>query len=433
MKKYQPSLFGDTERLTLNKAIELTAEKLRQHQHKHWFISFSGGKDSTATACVVAQLIAEGRIPRPESLTVLYADTRLELPPLQQSAQAILAEMRRRGFATEVVMAPMEKRFLPYILGRGVPPPQDKFRWCTGKIKVEPMVEAIARLTTKYPGERVLQLTGVRLGESDVRDARIVKNNTPKKNYSKIKERWWEEAIADLQQASAQANLSPSCSKDGGECGQGYFQTDTAPNADTDAPILHWRVCHVWDYLMFDAPMHGFPSTLIAEAYGGDEAAELEARTGCMGCPLVSRDMALENLAQRPEWSYLQPMTRLRSIYDEMRSFDHRLQKDGTERKKDGTLVKNPGRKGPLTLEARRQFLDQILALQDEVNASAIRLGRPLVDILNPEEVEFIEGAIAANTWPDRWTGTEPLGNVQLPETYSDGSVQPLLWGAGDV
>lgn len=395
MKAHQPSLFDDTERLTLAKAIELTAENLRRHQHRHWFISFSGGKDSTATACVVAQLIAEERIPRPESLTVLYADTRLELPPLQLSAQAILAEMRARGFNTKVVMAPMHHRFLPYILGRGVPPPSNTMRWCTSKIKVEPMNAAIARLTANYSDERVLQLTGVRLGESAVRDARI--------------------ALF-------------SCSKDGGECGQGYFQSSTTANVDTDAPLLHWRVCNVWDYLMWEAPGEGFPSTLIAEAYGGDEAAELQTRTGCMGCPIASKDTALENLVKRPDWSYLQPMTRLRDIFAEMRSFNHRLQKDGTETRKDGSLVKNPGRKGPLTLEARQMFLGQILALQAEVNTEAERLGRPPVDILNQEEIDFIEGAIAARTFPNRWTGDEPLGNVQLPETYASGAVQPLLW-----
>ncbi|ASC69476.1 hypothetical protein XM38_004030 [Halomicronema hongdechloris C2206] len=40
-----------------------------------------------------------------------------------------------------------------------------------------------------------------------------------------------------------------SCTRDGGECGQGWFQqTTSSAVADTLAPLLHWRVCHVWDW-----------------------------------------------------------------------------------------------------------------------------------------------------------------------------------------
>ncbi|TEB41488.1 FAD synthetase, partial [Flavobacterium circumlabens] len=55
----------------------------------------------------------------------------------------------------------------------------------------------------------ILMLTGVRLGESAVRDQRI---NT-------------------------------SCSKDGAECGQGWYQSGLQNDlCSTLAPILHWRV-----------------------------------------------------------------------------------------------------------------------------------------------------------------------------------------------
>ena len=58
--------------------------------YKHWAISFSGGKDSSAVVTLVIHLIETGQIPKPESLTVIYADTRQELPPLHNTAIGLL-------------------------------------------------------------------------------------------------------------------------------------------------------------------------------------------------------------------------------------------------------------------------------------------------------------------------------------------------------
>jgi DNA sulfur modification protein DndC len=81
------SLF-EADRLTLEDSLELTAASLNEYgaTRRHWVVAYSGGKDSSATVTVVIRLIEEGRVTRPESLTVLYADTRMELPPLQTAA-----------------------------------------------------------------------------------------------------------------------------------------------------------------------------------------------------------------------------------------------------------------------------------------------------------------------------------------------------------
>ncbi len=81
------SLF-EAERLTLAESVALTAQSLLEYggDYRHWVIAYSGGKDSTATVTLVAHLIATGRVRPPTSLTVLYADTGMELPPLHLSA-----------------------------------------------------------------------------------------------------------------------------------------------------------------------------------------------------------------------------------------------------------------------------------------------------------------------------------------------------------
>jgi DNA sulfur modification protein DndC len=347
-------------------------------------------------------LIDVGKLPAPKTLTVFYADTRQELPPLHIAAQQIMGQLAERGIDFEVVRAPLDKRFLVYILGRGVPPPNNNtLRWCTRQIKVDPMQEALAQRLAAIDGS-VLMITGVRQGESAVRDQRI----------------------------------TMSCGKDGAECGQGWYQ-QMLPEAKgvrgriaTLAPLLHWRVCNVWDWLRIYAPMSeygGWATAAIADAYGGDEANEVNARTGCVGCPLASKDLALETIVTMPQWSYLAPLTGLKPLYRELREPRNRLRKPGVERLKDGSIAANPQRMGPLTFEARLMALDRVLSIQGECNVEAERLGRPDIDLLNAEEEARILELIAAKTWPNGWNGDEPSANVPLDAIYPDGSVQPLL------
>jgi DNA sulfur modification protein DndC len=387
--------FFDDERLTLQDSIDLTRQSLLAHaaSYRHWAIAFSGGKDSTALVTVVISLIERGEVPAPASLTVLYADTRQELPPLHHSAMQVLSEVRRRGWDTRIVVPPLDDRYWVYVLGRGVPPPNNNtLRWCTPQLKVEPMAAALASLRDQH-GKKFLMLTGVRIGESAVRDERI----------------------------------ALSCGKNGGECGQGWFQETTpAAVADTLAPLLHWRVCHVWDHLMLHAPGDGWPTALVAEVYGGDEATELNARTGCIGCALAERDLALDHLLTLSQWSYLAPLKRVRPLNRELREFRHRKQKDG-ERNKNGQYSANPSRKGPLTLAAREWALSQVLAIQAEVNAAAAAQDRPLIDLINAEEEARIRELIAARTYPQRWSDADPDATELIPQTNHDGSVQPVL------
>jgi DNA sulfur modification protein DndC len=399
------SLF-EAERLTLSKSIELSVESLLHYGslYKHWAIAFSGGKDSAATVTLVAHLIEAGKIPKPESLTILYADTRQELPPLHTSALNILDALKKRlqplfnegCFETRVVLPELDHRYFVYILGRGVPPPSNTFRWCTPKLKVMSMERELEALRQER-GEKFLMLTGVRIGESAARDQRI----------------------------------SVSCTKDGGECGQGWFQQSTS-TAITDAlaPLLHWRVCHVWDWLLHADLELGFSTFEIAQVYGQDVSdgeEPLNARTGCMGCPLVQRDAALDQVVAQPDWAYLSPLQQLRSLYGEIKKPQYRLRKHG-EVNKNGLLAAKQNRLGPLHMEARRSMLEQILEIQAEVNREAIAQGRPEISLINEEELARIKELMAANTWPDKWDGTEARGDMMFSEIFPDGSVQELLF-----
>lgn len=387
MSRNQPTLF-DGARMLLPDALELTAQSLTAYgsSYDHWAIAFSGGKDSSATVSAVVHLIEIGRVAAPKSLTVLMSDTRLELPPLFSTAMTILAELQARGVKTQVVMPKMDDRFFVYMLGRGVPPPSNTFRWCTAQLKIEPMVAALQALRAAA-GKKFLMLTGVRLGESSARDGRI----------------------------------ALSCGKNNSECGQGWFQTATPDAvADTLAPLLHWRLCHVWDWLtglVPDGLEHGFSTKLIAAVYGQDEDLETHARTGCVGCNLASRDLALEQIIKRPQWSRYSPLLELRPLYSELKKPGNRLRKDGSETRKDGSLVANPCRMGPLTFSARSWALARVKDIQERAG----------VDLINTEEEARIVELIAAQTWPRGWDGSEPIADAPFENVAPDGSIQTAM------
>ncbi|MBW4692283.1 MAG: phosphoadenosine phosphosulfate reductase family protein [Lyngbya sp. HA4199-MV5] len=394
------SLF-DVDRLTLPKAIDLTVQSLNHYGqcYKHWAVSFSGGKDSTATVTVLCHLIESGQVNPPESLTVLYADTLQELPPLHLAALNLLSKLRDRGIATRVVKPDLDHRYFVYICGRGVPPPSNVFRWCTPKLKVMSMEQALEALRQEC-GEKLLMLTGVRVGESAVRDQRI----------------------------------AVSCTKDGGECGQGWFQQSSVDAiADTLAPILHWRVCHVWDWLTLHASELGFDTWEVAAVYGMhniDGEEPLNARTGCFGCPLVQKDSALERLCQQPDWVHLTPLLQLRSLYWEVHKPEYRHRQPPGERRKDGKLAAKQNRLGPLTLSARRWLLGQLLEIEAEVNRLGTLNDRPHFELIGDAEIDRIRQLIQAKTYPNKWSGTEPRGDALLEEIKQDGSVQKNLFAA---
>ncbi len=399
MQKNQLNMFSAM-RSTFQEQQDLTIQSMNAYGplYSHWVFAWSGGKDSSATLTFIIYLIEAGFIRAPDKITALLADTRLELTPLWASAMLIIEKLKKRKINVEIVMAPIEDRFFVYMFGKGVPPPSNTFRWCTPKLKIDPMMKRLEELFESNQNEKFLLITGVRQGESAARDGRI----------------------------------AMSCGKDGAECGQGWYQL-TAPDSICDklAPILHWRVCSVWDWLKVFAPMEKYgswPTVQIADSYGGDEAEEKNARTGCVGCNLASKDVSLILTIQNPYWAYLSPLLRLREIYAELKLPKNRLRKTGLQHKKDGTLSKNQNRMGPLTFDARLWGLNKIKEIERDINTVAISENKPTISLINDEEENFILELITKKTWPQGWDGSEQRGDLPYLQTYSNGTIQQDLF-----
>lgn len=360
----QLSLFKDMQ-LSFAESRELSLQSLRKYgqRYSHWAISYSGGKDSSATTTLIAWAIKTKQVPAPQSLTILYADTRMELPPLQQTAMKLLAELERDGFEVRIILPEMDKRFFVYMLGYGVPPPSNTFRWCTKQIKIKP-IEAALKLYNKK--DKFLMLTGIRAGESVKRDQRI----------------------------------ALSCSRNNGECEQGWFQMmSNSAVADILAPLLHWPVRFVWDWLYsYD---HGYPIVHnIATVYG-----ESDVRTGCVGCNLASRDVSTIRLMNNLEWEYLRPLLELKPLYAELKKPRWRKRKIKPSLRKDGLWSKNVQRLGPLTMAGRAYGLKCVLDIQ----------ARARINLIDAQEEARIHEMWALDMWPRKWSSDDANATMMIP------------------
>jgi DNA sulfur modification protein DndC len=301
--------------------------------YTHWIVTFSGGKDSTTTLIVSleAALVHPEQV---ERIDIVYSDTMLEIPLIRQFALDFMKTIQnmervaRLPIYCHIVCPEIEQRFWVCLLGKGYPPPHQRFRWCTRRLKIEPVENALKSFVK--PGKTLI-LTGVRFGESRARDAR----------------------------------LHQSCGR-GGECGQGvWFQFSSRLQAAYMAPIVEWDECDVWDFLQFHAPALGYPTRHIEDSiYNGREN-----RFGCWMCTVVRQDRTMEKITALPRWSHLRPLLDFRQRVKELTS------------RPESRLIRPDGRPGRLTLAVRRQLLDELLKLQTTVG----------IEIVSPDEIAIIQ------------------------------------------
>jgi DNA sulfur modification protein DndC len=158
---------------------EIAAEYDQSHDIP-WIIGYSGGKDSTlVTHLVFEHLLSIPPSKRTRDVHIVANDTLVESPfvirHLESSMEDIsdAAEAFALPIKCQITRPPLDKTFWVNIIGRGYPPPNRLFRWCTDRMKIVP--------TTQYIRERaeengkVILLLGVRRSESAARSQTVSK------------------------------------------------------------------------------------------------------------------------------------------------------------------------------------------------------------------------------------------------------------------
>ena len=126
--------------------IRDSLSQLYLEDDRPWLVGFSGGKDSTMLASLIFDAVLS--IPaaqRKKPVSVLCTDTRVEIPAIAEMIEGTLTRMQKfsqqndLNIDVNLLKPPPEQSFWVNVIGRGYPPPNRTFRWCTQRLKIDPV------------------------------------------------------------------------------------------------------------------------------------------------------------------------------------------------------------------------------------------------------------------------------------------------------
>lgn len=136
-----------------------------------WVIGYSGGKDSTATLQLVWLALSE--LPKDQlkkQVHIINTDTMVESPVISKWVQTSLktmddaAEEQGLPFVTHRLTPTIDNTFWVNFIGRGYPFPRKKLRWCTDRLKIQPVNNFVKEKIAEH-GE-IIMVIGTRKAES---------------------------------------------------------------------------------------------------------------------------------------------------------------------------------------------------------------------------------------------------------------------------
>ena len=134
----------------------MTETRIRGWVHEYGedgvYVSFSGGKDSTATADVVVRALGD------PSLVHIFGNTTLEFPLTVEYAQRYRKDNPKSIFK---VAKNKEQDF--YSVCEDIGPPARMMRWCCSMFKTGPITRVLNNL---YQNKQILTFYGIRKCES---------------------------------------------------------------------------------------------------------------------------------------------------------------------------------------------------------------------------------------------------------------------------
>ena len=290
-----------------------------------WVITYSGGKDSTMTTQIVLETIAEQKKKPKKEIHILYADTRVEPPPVVNNAKIFLkkigswAKEKNLPVRTKILYPKLKDRFFVLMLGKGYLPPTRYFRWCTERLKVRPIKNYIREILKKYGG--CVVLLGMRLKESATRDKGL-----KKRGYSK------------------------------------WMPFEGVKGATIYAPILELTIEDIWNYLLENEPPWGMDNRLLRTLYTSENTDHSlfcgRIRFGCWVCTVVKEDRCTERLSQIPGWEWLKNFLKYRDLMLKTR-----------DKAENRVWRRINGRSylGPFNLKARKFLYKELKKLEDKL------------------------------------------------------------------
>ncbi|PTP85868.1 DNA phosphorothioation system sulfurtransferase DndC [Vibrio splendidus] len=346
--------FINAEEFANNKLSYYVADVQRVYcaDNRPWVIGYSGGKDSSAIMSLIYMaLLGLEKEQRHKPVFVVSSDTLVETPVVVNHIKDSLAAIQKGAKRDDLpischkVVPESDQTFWSSLLGKGYPAPTRSFRWCTERMKIDPVSDFIKSKVSQF--DEVIVVLGSRSQESASRAQVIAKHKID---------------------------------------GSRLARHTTLANAFIYTPIDTWavddvwkilRLCHletketplgirnIWkdDYdLEWENPWGGKNLVLwnlYKDSSGQGECPMVidettpscgNSRFGCWTCTVVTKDRAMESLIQNGE-EWMSPLLEFRNKLaatnvpkdkDEYRNFKRRTGRVHDHTKKLPWDIKTP-------------------------------------------------------------------------------------------
>ncbi|PCH58901.1 MAG: DNA phosphorothioation system sulfurtransferase DndC [Burkholderiaceae bacterium] len=373
-----------------------------------WIIGFSGGKDSTSILSLIyAALLKLRPEKRLKHIYVVSSDTLVETPVVVDMIDHLIGRINSQSkedglpMSAHKVVPKMNQTFWVNLLGRGYPAPTQSFRWCTERMKIDPVSEFIKSKAAEFG--QVVVVLGSRSQESASR-AQVIKKH-----------------------------------KGGGV----LSKHSSLPNAYTYMPIVEWSADEVWQYLMSaKCPWDG-DNQMLFELYKGSNQGECplvidkstpscgNSRFGCWTCTVVSEDKALHGLIQSGE-VWMKPLLEFRNMLyrttkpEAKTTFRNHKRRTGKVSYMRGEINDDTNAQakhvpGPYWIKYRKEWLKELLEIQKSMNDAGHE-----IDLIHEDELHAIR---------QEWLRdpNEPDWADSLPRIYHDVYGVHLEWIENDA
>ncbi len=387
--------FINTEDFANNKLSHYIADVQRVYcaDKRPWVIGYSGGKDSSAVMSLV-YLALLGLEPkdRHKPVFVVSSDTLVETPVVVNHIKDSLAAIEKGAkrdnlpITCHKVVPKDNQTFWANLLGKGYPAPTRSFRWCTERMKIDPVSDFIKSKVSQF--DEVIVVLGSRSQESASRaqviakhkidGSRLARHTTLANAFIFTPIDTW--GVDDVWKLLRLCHLETK-------------QTPYGPkNIWIDKYDLEWenpwggKNLVLWN-LYKDSSGQGECPMVIDETTPSCG----NSRFGCWTCTVVTKDRAMESLIQNGE-EWMAPLLEFRNKLsmttdpankEEYRNHKRRTGKVSYQYAKEGEDIATERKHvpGPYWLKYRRQWLRELLELDKKFKAE----GREIELITVPE------------------------------------------------
>lgn len=332
------------------------------HDARPWLIGYSGGKDSTLLVSLVYEAMkrlrdAGGTLSK--KVYVITSDTMVENPIVKNymhsSSNNInkAAERDNINMQAEIIYPEAEQTFWSRVIGLGYPTPEPPgFRWCTERLKINPMNKFVNE-KIKESGEIII-LLGVRKGESLSR-------------LKTISAREIEGKLLNMHNDIANAYVYNPITEIPNELVWEFLLKD-----DCKSP---WGSDMKYLFNLYQGENLGEEKSVLGEIDRNKIPVTGNSRFGCWCCTMVKEDKSLQNFINKSkDKKEVEMLTLLRNFRNRLLEMREDSEFRDTKRRNGSVYKKADGSfgMGPFTLEARRIILEGLLELENKTGLELI-------------------------------------------------------------